>query len=371
MRADSMQLSKLSHGSLAMLLVLGGLFAACARFDAPPEVSIGGAKDGKLADVSAPLDLLFSKPIKPETLAIKIVALETDREGNLADEDEDEDTTLRPLVVHDSDVGDRGGVAELLDGNTRLRITPTARFPVGTTLAILVEPGLSDEAGDTTRVRRRLTFGYEFECTSTVGTKLFPSGTYFMLLDVEQPIGVQIQILGAITVDPATGAFRGQFTNADRNPNPARCPTPCASTEACQLVPAPACVAPSLRASEVDEYVDFVPNPTPPTGYTFVVSGCVQDQDEQSVAFASAPANVVVQSPAVSVNGLVVTASFRKDAAGVLRGTGAIAGDDIVFGAASLGSGQGTMKARLVPVGEVPPGVPPAPPLETPDAGSP
>src|SRR5690606_36536357 len=123
-----------------------------------------------------------------------------------------------------------------------------------------------------------------------------------------EPLGVQIQLYGALDVDPATGSLVGQFTNADRNAAQT-CPTSCGSADVCRLLPVPECVPPSQRAGTADEWPDFVPNETPPTGYSFFVQGCAVD-DESATGVLTAPATMVVQSPNVTVEALTVTASF-------------------------------------------------------------
>jgi hypothetical protein len=178
------------------------------------------------------------------------------------------------------------------------------------------------------------------------------SGIYFALLDVQEPLGVQIQLYGAFDVDPATGALSGQFTNADRNAEQA-CPTPCGSADVCRLLPAPACVMPSLRAGIADEWPDFVPNVTPPTGYSFSVQGCAVD-DGESTGVLTAPATMVVESPRVTVEALTLTASFSTDG----RGTGSLVADTVRLGGNPLGAGRGTMTAVRIPDDRVPPNVP-------------
>ena len=77
------------------------------------------------------------------------------------------------------------------------------------------------------------------------------------------------------------------------------------------------------------------------------------------------PANMVVQSPPVSVDGLVLLTSFAKSG-GNLVATGTVTGDNIVFGTANLGAGHGDVEAQQIPASQAPPI--PAPPA---DAGAP
>ena len=84
-------------------------------------------------------------------------------------------------------------------------------------------------------------------------------------------------------------------------------------------------------------------------------------EDDTTAAFVSAPANLVVQKPEVQVNGLVLTASFKKEASGAIRSTGTVTGSEIVFGTARLNSGRGTATIRTVPEAEAPKDIPPPP----------
>lgn len=343
---------------LLLVTIAIALSAACDRFEGPPLPAIVGLREGVLTDVSAPFVVTFSKPIVPETLALRVVRLDVDVEGNLADERGPESTELEPFFALDG-LNPTGGSAELSPDGMVLIVTPSARFPVGPKLALLVEPGLRSTNGEETKARKRIPFAYEFKCSGTKGTKVLPpSGLYFALLEVEQPIGTQIQLFARINVDPATGKLRGQFTNADRITDPGRCPTPCAATEACRLLPRPECVIPSLRAGNVEEFSDFRPNVTPPVGYSFTVEGCAEDQSETVASLATAPANLVVLQPAVTVAGLVITTQLSRDANGVLRGNGAGTGDQVVLGTSQLGRAGGTISMRTLSEAEAPPGIP-------------
>jgi len=334
--------------------------SACEKYVAPPEITVVGAKDGVLTDTKAPLVLAFSKAVLRDTINVKIVALDTDLEGNLADERDAEDAELKALFSYSKDET-LGGEAEVAGDDTSLTIRPTAPFPVGQKLAIVVEPGFATKEGAVaTTVRKRILFSYDFKCSGTRGTKVVPSGPYFALLDIEQPVPVQIQLWGRMEVDPATGNVRAQFTNADRNPG-LKCPSDCGAEKVCRLKPAPDCVVPSLKAGNVEEYSDFIPNVTPPTGYTITLSGCIEDQDDTTAAFVTAPANLVVQKPEVQVNGLILTASLKKEPSGLVRSTGTVTGSEIVFGISRLASGKGTATIRSVPEDEAPKDIPPPP----------
>ncbi|MFO0643765.1 MAG: hypothetical protein U0183_31350 [Polyangiaceae bacterium] len=346
---------------VAVVAVIAGS-TACERYVAPPEVVVVGAKDGVLTDVKAPLVLSFTKPIERSTLNVKIVPLDIDLEGNLFDERGIEGADLKEKALFAYDSSETlGGEADIDPEDTQLVVRPKAPFPVGQKLAIVVEAGLATKDRVATTVRKRILFSYDFKCSGTSGTKVVPNGSYFALLDIEQPVPVQIQLWGRMEIDATNGNVRAQFTNADRNPA-LKCPTECAAEKTCRLKPAPDCVVPSLKAGNVDEYSDFVPNVTRPTGYTVTINGCIEDQDANTAALVTAPANLVVEKPEVQVNGLVLTASFKKDAQGIVRSTGTVTGSEIVFGIARLSSGKGTASIRLVPEAEAPKDIPPPPP---------
>ncbi len=330
---------------------------ACELYEPPPTPKIDGLQDGLLYDAKAPLQISFGQSIDVSTLNLKVAAYETDIEGNLFDEDDDPDTDLHVYVGHDPIDGDKGGHLDVDPSGAVVRFVPDTAFPVGPKLVVLVEPGLHGTGGRTRNNRTRIPFSYAVKCTAGARATNLKSGVYFVLLEVEQPLGTQIQLYGAIDVDPASGAFVGQFTNADRNPDGSRCPTPCKDIDRCRLLPAPECVAPSLRAGTVDEYSDFVPNADPPTGYSFPVEGCAVD-DGTGAGVITAPATMVVESPPVTVAGLTMTAFFGADAKGNLRATGSLTGDAVLLGTSKLGAGKGTMNATFIPPAEVPANVP-------------
>lgn len=342
-----------------LLLLLAPAAAGCV-YDAPPKPSLLEAQDGVLEDATH-LDVAFGEGIDPTTLHLKVVTLTTDAEGNLADEDADPATELTPLFALDGaaqGVSTTGGEHLFSADGAAVRLLPDLRFPVGPKLALLVEPGLSDLEGNTTGARIRIPFSYTFSCEGGSGSKVFKSGVYFFLLQVEEPIGTQVQLLANFTVDEATGQFFATATNADRDKTQV-CPMSCdPKTEVCRLLPEPACVAPSTPAATVEEYPDYVPNVQPPTGYSFVIQGCAADQSDTEAGMLTIPAEMVVESPPVTVKGLVMTASFQLDAEGVVRGDGSLTAEDVLLLDSSSGAGSGTITGRRVPDDEVPPGVP-------------
>lgn len=352
-------LSRFPRRMLCCALTFAGCVLACERYEPPPTVTIDGLQNGLLYDSRAPLVLSFGQPIDVSTLSLKVVALETNADGELPDEDDAPNPNLKIYVAHDAVDGDIGGHIEVVGDGSSVRFVHDAALPVGPKLAVIVEPGVKGTGGRVRVIQTRIPFAYSVRCSTGKPVVHLTSGVYFVLLEVVQPLGTQIQLYGAIDVDSATGAFVGQFTNADRNPNGARCPTPCSAIDRCRLLPSPACVPPSTRAGTVDEYTDFVPNSTPPTGYSFAVEGCAVDEGG-SAGLLTAPATMIVQSPQVTVGGLTMTASFSPDAEGTSRASGSLTADAVYLGTTKLGAGSGSMAARRIPAGEVPQGVPPA-----------
>ena len=357
---------------LGMIAIAGASSPSCASYEPPPTVTIVGLRGGVLYDAKAPLVLSFSQPTDPATLKMRLAFYDVDLEGNLPDEDEDpsNDSQLRVVLDHDPVDGDRGGHAEFDPQGTWMRFVPDSAFPVGPKLIVLVEPGLKGTGGRTRIDRTRLPFSYSVQCTTGTRADTLKSGVYYVLLDVAEPLGSQIQLYGAIDVDAATGAFVAQFTNADRNPDGARCGGACNDTERCRLLPKQECVVPSLRAGTVEEYSDFVPDVSPPAGYSFPVEGCAID-DGEGAGVITAPATMVVQQPAVTVEGLTMTAFFRPGTDGITRATGSLVADTVRLNGTRIGAGKGNMNARIIPASEVPHGVPHAPPTKSgADAGT-
>ncbi len=339
--------------SILFLALSSGMLMGCETYDAPPTPTIEGGEDGVLEDPKAPLVISFGEPVDPATINIKLIRVVTDIEGNLGDEDTSVDTDLNILFSTDN-ISDVGGTAERFDNNSKVRITPNAPLPIGSKLAVLVEAGVQDLQGNATKVRKRLTFGYSFKLECNAPSAIFESGYYFVIADIKAPLKVQVQLWGYFDVDPMTGAVRGQCTNADRNPDPNRCQPSCDSGLVCRTLPSPACVKQSEKAGTVDEYSDYVPNVIPPTGYTFSLDGCAQDQPDGSVAFITAPTEIIVQQPAVTLRNVTLAVSLNKDTNGVVRGGGSLAADEVLLGTNASGKGEGSIDMRTVPADEAP-----------------
>ena len=352
-------------------LALGG-----CSYDSPPRARVVGLDEfGQLPDNRQALVIAFHEPVAPESLHVKVIRNDDtnrDAEGTFFDEDDPKlGTELTYYFSYDGPGRVYGGTADLRasasnEPNTVLVITPDALLPIGPPLAVIIEPGLSDTTGHSWKVRQVLEFSYAFACTSDNPTPTtFPSAVHFFVADVAQPIDTQLQLIGDIHVDPASGSFVGQFTNGDRDPSIDCSPygLTCADTDACRTLPEPACVMPSERVSTADEYPDFTYNDSSDTGYSFTVVGCILDQSDGTYLFANEPASVVVPNPPVTADGIRFNAIFEYDGAGVLRGSGSFSVDEVFLGTTSFGPGQGLMQSRTIPEDEVKPGTP-APPCK-------
>lgn len=333
-----------------ILALSAALTSSCDKFEAPPEIAIIGLKDGRLQDHKAPIDIAFSKPIEPSSLSLKIVRLQTDGEGNIEGDPEAAPGTVTPVIFSHVPIEDTGGISLFSEGNTRFRITMDEKnpLPIGPSLALVVEPGLQGSDGVDTRVRRRISFGYGASCSGKTPAGIFTSGQYFFLVSVAKPLGLQVQLVADIRINPANGVFMGQFTNGDRIPDPNRCPTPCTASEVCKLIHGAKCVAPSEKATSVDEFPDFYANNSPPAGFSFTAKGCAEEQSPGIVVFGNEATDAVVQLPKLTIKNIVLSGSFTESG-GTLRGTGTFTSTEVFLGTISSGPGEGTFEAIRIP----------------------
>jgi len=336
----------------------------CGRFDSPPRVLLPEAVDGVLSDPTAPLVVGFHEPIDFDSLKLKVIRYDTDVEGRLGDEDDDPNTELDIIFEHISPLdADVGGSAFLDDTGAQYWISLQTTLPIGPRLAIIIEPGLRDLAGNEWKTRQVLVFGFEFACSDGQPSATFPSGVYFFVVQVDEPLATQIKLFGNLTVDNEYGIYVGQFTNADRDPGLDCAPhgLECADNELCSLLPEPRCVLQSEDATSAHDYPDFIPNATAPTGYSFTIKGCVRDLDDGSVAFGNQPADVIVQSPPVTVKGISFNAGFDFSEDGDYEGEGTFVAEQVFLGTTPSGTGVGTHIDLLIPTDLVPSGVPSPP----------
>ena len=347
--------------------LLASLTARCETYDPPPRPYLVGLVNGVLPDPKQVLEVAFSEPVDPATLRARLMRVETDTEGNLFDEDADPTTTPDvfldypyapvPPAEGEAPVEDVT-VAVLSEDRRILRLRPKKVMPIGPRLAVVIEAGLSDDAGNRVRDRQRLTFGFELGVAVSSRSKIFVEGTYFMLVDVKKPLSAQVQLFAKFRLND-DGTFAAQFTNADRKTGDRGCPTACRASEVCRLLPAADCVPPSERAGDPSEHSDYYPFPTPPAGYSFPVKGIVQDEGTAAVMQAD-PVDVVVQQPPVTLQAARFTGAFEKQADGSVLASGSLAAPTVLLNGKPLGSsgGEGSFRAVLVPPNLVPPDVP-------------
>ncbi len=351
-----------------LLLALIGLAAlvpasACDTYHPAPVPALVGPSDNILLDTSAPIQITFKPSIVASTLNLKIVRYDVDGEGNLYDEDADPNTQLDVLFSTQPGATDVGGTHEVAADGSSVTIKLDKEPPVGPRLAVVLEPGTESVDGSRVEARKLVKFGYKFECGASGQGSSMPSGGYFFLIDLEAPIkGIQIQLYGLLKVDPKTGHFVGQFTNADRTPGLPGCAADCGSKNVCRTkgVAAPTCVMPSERPTSADEFGDFYANDKPPVGFSFTVSGCADDRNGVT-NFAIEPTDVKVTSPAVTVQKIKLSAQFHEDD-GVFRGQGSMASPQVLLGTIESGEGRGTLNARSISEAEWPKTGIPGPP---------
>jgi hypothetical protein len=350
-----------SADSLGLLIVLGiASIPACQTYEPPPTATLENLSDGVLANSNslAPLVLRFSEPVDPSTVSVEIALFDIDAYGNLPDE-RPGGGSLDVFLSHTPEK-DTHATATFSADHTTLTLVPipVGVLPVGPSLVVLVLPGVtSATTGTVLHYRERIPFSYAVNCGSEHATR-FESGPYFFLLQVNQPLGVELKVFAAIDVDPETGAFRGQFTAALRNSDPSRCSPACTCGQVCELIPKETCVEMSTPPSSVYEWPDFVPKSTAPNGYTFEMQGCAVDEgDGGAVNIKTAPGVLDVTSPAVSIQGLEFTAQFAPVDGGLMQASGSLTATKTLLGKADLGSGAGTLTALSIPTAEAPAGL--------------
>jgi hypothetical protein len=162
-------------------------------------------------------------------------------------------------------------------------------------------------------------------------------------------------------VDPETGVWKAIFTNGNRrealNQRPG-CPASCpAATPICALLPSPACVKQSEKQTDLAQFVDFLPEPDPPYGYTFVANGVVRDEPNGTTAFGTAPflievtigtGKVKVQAEDTQISGV-----FAKDGEGRWRGNGTVSVAVVKLNGIGKDPTKGTFAAMSLTADEV------------------
>jgi hypothetical protein len=355
--------------ALAMGIVMGmAAVSSCQTYEPPPTATLQNLTNGILKNSLAPLVLHFNTPVDPSTVSVEVAPFDIDSYGNLPDETQD-GGTLDVLLRH-TPSADTNVKATFSSDHLSLTLVPMPPelLPIGPSLVVLVEPGLTSTATATElHYRQRIPFSYAVECGQAHATK-FKSGPYFFLLQVNKPLGVELKVFAAIDVNAVSGAFVGQFTAALRNSDPSRCHPACTGGEVCQLIPNEQCVEMSAPPTSVFEWSDFVPKTDAPNGYTFEMHGCAVDEGDQgAVNILTAPGELKVTSPNVTIEGLKFTAQFVPVKGGLVQASGSLTATKTLLGAANLGPGAGTLTALSIPEAGAP--TLPQPGIET-DAGA-
>ena len=351
------------HRTLPLVLCLS--LTACGFFDPPPSARIEGAVNGQLGQgPSDPLVVIFSESIQKSTLRLKVVKDAQDGEGNLLDEQEppqveafQESLSLAYAGDHPQDQAVSFGASfEFSEQSSRphLTITPDSSFSL-TSYLLLVEAGLKDLAGNETGVRQRVPFGYVLKVG---GTTRLPSGYYYFIFNIEF-LSTQLQLFAHLDVTSDTGAWKGVFVDANRKPELNTRPgCPDCADMVCALLPTPSCRTPSEKQSTLDEFSDWLPDPSPPTGFRFDTDGFARDAEDGSIALATPPfdINLTIGSGEVKVRtqNTIVGGEFKElDEAGRFLASGSVGIEDVLVNEVSQGPTQGTFLAMNLFTSEV------------------
>lgn len=342
------------------LLVLG-----CQTFDPPPKVTIENVENGVMkTEPDAPFVLRFSEPIKRSTLKAKLVKAVLDPEGFLLDEKDPPDpagflaNTLVAFDGADPENEDKsfGATFALSDDNLSMEVT--TGFEISAPYLALVEPRLEDKDGHFTLPRQRLPFTFQLEGG---GPTTLPTGYYYWLFDIEPPpLQTQIQVYAYMQVDPATGQWRAIFTNGNRRPalnaRPG-CPSCSGETPVCALIPTPRCLKPSEKQSALGEFVDFLPEPDPPDGYTFIADGFARDEPDGRITLGTAPflIDITIGTGNIHIEAIntKVIGAFDDDGTGRLVATGSISVDRVDLNGIAGKPTKGEFKAMTLTAEEV------------------
>lgn len=336
-------------GAVLLLPALSSV-PSCQTFDPPPKASLAGAESSFLSgSPSDPLVVVFNEDIVPSTLSFKIVrgdkALDIDPEGNLPDEPgyceaqrargQCDGAAPAPCCTNEGLVelasysGKTGtstkAQVEVESRRVVIRTEEAARIAVP--YLLVIEAGLEDTAGNTTKVRQKVGFTYR---AFLPGPSSLPTGPYFFLFDIDPPpLQQQLRLFAWLNVDPDTGVWEGLFTDGNRiealNDRPG-CPAGC-SPNVCQLYPAPNCVKPSTNMGSIDEALDFVPLKDRPLGYTFLGNGYTADLPDGTTGLGTPefPIDIVIGSGAgvrITAVDTVIIGQASQDATGRWRGSG-------------------------------------------------
>ncbi len=345
---------------------------ACAEYDAPPTPQLVGENLGVMSTApDAPLVLKFSEPIKQGSLKVKLIFAvqsegDLDGENSLLDEQEPPKTAQfkdRTILAFDSSAPSDanrtfGGKSSLNAARTQLTMEPEAPLPVGVPLMVLIEPGLSDAAGNETGQRIRVPIVFQAQGG---GATTLPTGYYFMLMNVEPPpLAQQLRFYAYIDVASDTGDWTGTFTNAARTEalnSRDGCPS-CEGVESiCALFPNARCVRPSENLGSLDEFLDRLPQPDTP-GFKFTTTGFAKDT-AAGIEFGTPAFDIDINIGAGQINivavNTVITGLFKPDETNPdqLQLSGSLKVDKVQINGAGEAPTQGTVLGKTLSADDV------------------
>jgi hypothetical protein len=356
------------------LASLGLALAACETFQPAPSARLMYDVNGTMhAAPNVPLVVQFSEPVVPSSIKLEVIDVgapgSIDADGNLFDEqnppklDQFKQSTL---IAYDakasSDTNKTYGATFQLDGaESALTIQPDKAFDVSVPYMLLIEPGLESHTGHATVPRNRFPFVYQL---AGGGRTRLPSGFYYFLMNVDF-LAQQIRTYADIQVDPSTGDWKGLFTAAVRVPaldSRPGCPSSCpAATPICQLYDKtlPACVKPSDKQTNVDQFADFLPQTELPSGFTFGANGFAKDAPDGTTDFGTATFDIDIHVGSGNVDltakDAQITGTFSESTSepGRFVGSGSISVSQVAINGNSPTPTKGTFTAMSLTDDEV------------------
>lgn len=184
---------------LAAMTTLGG---ACETYDPPPEPSLYVPSDGQWTS-ETPLTVLFTEPIRPETLSITLWPWALDAEGDLI-------AGTEPLVADCTIATSPCGAVSVAvsDDHTEATITYGDLFAgkEGRPFILALAPGLTDEGGKVLHHGERFKFQVNPAAQGDAVDLTLNSGVIALFADMSDTLaGVYLRLFMDIGVDPADG----------------------------------------------------------------------------------------------------------------------------------------------------------------------
>jgi len=184
--------------SLIVLALLGTSFilGSCEEYEPPPEVRLKQPQGGAFLP-GDPLTLLFSQPIDPSTLQIRIWPDERDIEGAFL-------STTKPVVdvcdLRRSPCGDLTIKVAADKMSADLNLDPEGLGKAGLPYVLNVMPGLANARGNDTG--REIYFDYQFRSTSFENEEPveFDDGVYIVVGSVTNPLPAILTLISDIKV---------------------------------------------------------------------------------------------------------------------------------------------------------------------------